>query len=650
MKWTLVALACWAALTPPAWASDRPGILDLMAIRDLGTSSGGLALSPDGQWLATVEIAVTADHADARYRVIVLPTRDGLATPRIIGDGGRAILFDADGRRTGHRADRVVRWSPDSRRVAFIAEREGRAELWVSDLGGASRAVARPDGDVRDFRWLSAREVLIDVATPRSILDANAARDLSMGFRVDESFDAGFSLHRLPDIAEGRRWLVANVRNRELRNASEEEINRREPWIARIGPRDAGSDAYMPARSVFAQMGAATIRCEADACSGRLREAGAMGDGIWFTRGEGMAGGDFALYRWRPLTGEVIRLRLEDERLLGCSAADEMIFCLRETPTAPRHVVAISAENGALNVVYDPNPQWGRLSFPHIERIAFRDGEGYESYAHLVFPYDYEPGRAYPLVIVQYRSRGFLRGGTGGEYPIFPLAARGYFVMSVERPEAVDLGATLSRQEFEELMFVGDGEERIKLRSIDGLIDAVVRRGLVDPDRIAITGMSDGAETLFWALRERRFAAAVTSSPPMDLLNWQLSDASFRRSRAWAGLEPGPDGPGAWWRHNAAYFFAERITTPLLMNLPESEALMGMPLHARLTDAGAVVETYIYPGAYHAKWRPTQVLAAQERAMAWIDFWLTDRETPDPGDPERYGRWRAMRETATARP
>src|SRR5262249_41068918 len=151
---------------------------------------------------------------------------------------------------------------------------------------------------------------------------------------------------------------------------------------------------------------------------------------------------------------------------------------------------------------------WNAAPEPRIERIGFTDDHGLQSYAHLVYPSDYHPGRRYPLVIVQYRSRGFLLGGTGGEYPIFAYAARGYFVMSVERPEARAQSERLSPRDFEHMLAFEGEEERMKLASLDGLIADVERRGLVDDNRIALTGMSDGAETLYWALRHRSFAAA----------------------------------------------------------------------------------------------------------------------------------------------
>jgi dipeptidyl aminopeptidase/acylaminoacyl peptidase len=193
-------------------------------------------------------------------------------------------------------------------------------------------------------------------------------------------------------------------------------------------------------------------------------------------------------------------------------------------------------------------------------------------------------------------------------------------------------------------MLIGDEEERMKLASLDGLLGLAIDTGIVDPNRVAITGMSDGAETLYWALRDRHFAAAVASGPPIDPIFWWLADSDFRAELRQTGLDaPNMDRMAAWWRHNAALNYADRIDTPLLMNLSQSEAPHAMPLYAQLHDSGAAVEAYIYPEAHHAKTRPSHVLSAQRRAMAWIDFWLRDIMTADATDPDRAERWGLMR-------
>lgn len=100
---------------------------------------------------------------------------------------------------------------------------------------------------------------------------------------------------------------------------------------------------------------------------------------------------------------------------------------------------------------------------------------------------------------------------------------------------------------------------------------------------------------------------------------------------------------GEWWARNTTVLHAESIHTPLLMNLPEAEALVGFPLATRLGELHRPVDLYLYPEAYHVKWRPEQLLATQIRSMDWLDFWLRGVERNDPDDPDRLTRWRAMR-------
>src|SRR3546814_10673539 len=68
----------------------------------------------------------------------------------------------------------------------------------------------------------------------------------------------------------------------------------------------------------------------------------------------------------------------------------------------------------------------------------------------LVYPVGYEPGRRYPMVIVQYRTKGFLRGGIGDEVPIQTLAGRGYFILSVDNLTYEDIVGR--RQSIEQLV------------------------------------------------------------------------------------------------------------------------------------------------------------------------------------------------------
>src|SRR5690606_34575296 len=116
-----------------------------------------------------------------------------------------------------------------------------------------------------------------------------------------------------------------------------------------------------------------------------------------------------AIYEWTPRSNTLRRLRASEELLIECVFA-ENLFCLREATLEPRRIVAIDAGSGRARTLHDPNPSWRREPMPRVERLDAADVFGNAAFAHLVYPLNYSPRRRYPMVVVQYRSRGFLRG------------------------------------------------------------------------------------------------------------------------------------------------------------------------------------------------------------------------------------------------
>ncbi|PZO55837.1 MAG: hypothetical protein DCF16_01845 [Alphaproteobacteria bacterium] len=262
-------------------------------------------------------------------------------------------------------------------------------------------------------------------------------------------------------------------------------------------------------------------------------------------------------------------------------------------------------------------------------------------------------GRSYPLVISQYRSRGFLLGGTGDETPILPLSANGYFVLDFDRPEFRERGQRMTMAALQREVELAGVERGAKREALNYFLERSQQRG-ADRDRTAITGLSDGAETLYWMLLdEPHFAAAVVSTPPIDPISWMLQSPQTRATmRERSGLIGPWDDESepwrSWWRNSSPVFHADEIRAPILFNLSEAEALRAFPLMVRLRERGAPYDAYFYPGAYHLKWRPAQVDAAQQRTLDWLDLWLRGIERADPNEPGRVERWRALRSSHSA--
>ncbi|MBY0565994.1 MAG: Atxe2 family lasso peptide isopeptidase [Hyphomonadaceae bacterium] len=662
------ALAGLTLLFSGQAAARPPTAEDLLALLELGDYRGGLSISPDGQTLAVFARETRVRENDYRYRLLVMPSAGG--SPREIADAGDIILRDTPYGPTGAAADRAPVWSPDGRYLAYIAERDGRAELWrVSPDGAAAQLLVDGPGEVLRFVWLDETNLVVETAAPRDALSAASSHAATYGFHPDDFFTPYASLTPRATIDHARVQLVVNAATRAERAASPDEsaqlnVQPRRPAplnaiandrtsdaVAWIAPRIAGDQASTPALGLYyaADEGRDVMTCDDPACSGRMLGAWIFADRIVFRRMEGHGGGLTALYAWDWRANTVRRIRREDEELFACGRAAARLICLQEGPLQPRRIVSIDVDTGDLAQLYDPNPDWRAFDQPRIETIEVNDAYGNDSFAHLVFPANYRPGRRYPVVVVQYRSRGFLRGGVGGEYPILPLAGRGYFVLSVDRPEWRGAEASLPQAELDQRTALDNSENLMKQSALEAMLAELDRRGLSNPRRIGITGLSDGAETLYWAITNSElFAAAVASTQPTDTTAWTLGSRAFRQSLLSEGMRGpyavGDDPWAAWWARNTTALHAERIRAPLLMNLAESEAIMGFPLATRLEELNRPVDAYVYPGAYHIKWRPAQLLAAQTRAMDWLDFWLRGIEREEPEDPGRLDRWRALRD------
>jgi dipeptidyl aminopeptidase/acylaminoacyl peptidase len=108
---------------------------------------------------------------------------------------------------------------------------------------------------------------------------------------------------------------------------------------------------------------------------------------------------------------------------------------------------------------------------------------------------------------------------------------------------------------------------------------------------------------------------------------------------------PYPDEQGLRkWKQLSLAMNASTITTPLLIQSPEQEAMVSLEAFKALKHYGVPMEWYVYPGEGHMKFQPRNKYFVYQRNLDWMNFWLQDKEDPNPGKQEQYKRRRAMRE------
>jgi dipeptidyl aminopeptidase/acylaminoacyl peptidase len=358
------------------------------------------------------------------------------------------------------------------------------------------------------------------------------------------------------------------------------------------------------------------------------------------------------LYRWSPGAQAPKQILDTPDVIVGCVPEGSNLLCTQESSLQPRRIVRIDVATGGIEPVFDPNPEFKSLRFGAVERLEWTSKFGLSSWGELVLPPDYHPGQKLPLIVVQYRPRGFQRGGIGDEYPIQLFAARGYAVLHFNQPASINA----KRKDLTELDATKADykDSAYRTTSVDALqtaLNLLVARGIVDPARIGITGLSSGSENARYAIvNTHLFAAASISgdgNEPRATMVYYGRDVADRFASY--GLPRTIDMDESNRDAHSMAMNAKTMHTPLLMQVADSEYLSALEGFTALHEAGQPVDMYVFPDEYHLKWQPAHRAAIYARNLDWFDFWLKGTEDPDPAKREQYERWEKLRAAAAAK-
>lgn len=642
---------------------------DLVRLRDIGRPEGSafsaptpLGASPDGQKVAF--ILRRADPGSNSYCLgLVVVSRDGAV--RLLDQGGELATASLDGEGgrmpTGVPEVWAPRWSPDGGQIAFLRRDSGITQLWiVSANGGKARAITHGKVDIEAFAWSVDGRSLLVASRPAILADrAKVDAEGLGGWLYDRRVAPNVGPRPRPPVGlaiEARLIDIATFAERAATQAEAEQLAESRK-LAPFAQENDGQRAWLAPESA-APLSAERIHvrdrdgrdipCRSPLCLGDVQGLWWNAQGhLYFLRREGWAKEDMVLYAWTlndSAPQPVLRTR---DVLLGCVQGGGALYCLRENATTPRYLARIALSDGRAESLFVPNPEFAHIRLGSVERLRWRNDRGLAAWGDLVLPPGARPGQKFPLVVVQYHSDGFLRGGTGDEYPIQLFAAHGMAVLSLERPAFVATGQPGLRtmDDFNRAMQAGWAERWSLLSSLMTGIDAVKARGIVDPDRIGITGLSDGSSTVRFALINRPiFAAASISNCCFDanMVMMQAGIAFADKQRAY-GLPPLTRPDPDLWRPYSVAMNAGKLDRPLLMQLSDDEYIHSLEGFTALREYGQPVEMHVFPGEHHIKWQPAHRRAAYLRNLDWFAYWLQGARDPDPAKQDQYARWDAMR-------
>lgn len=656
---------------------------DLVRLRDIGQPEEQFGdtqlftVSPDGTKIAfQVRRAnsTTNDYCLGIYVAEVAP----LGVPLLVDEGGELIRVVATGADrgaigTGIPKTILPQWSPDSKQIAFLKRVDGVTQAWRAAADGTSAAaLTKSTVDVEAVAWSADGSAITYTTRPGVAAQlASITNESQTGYLYDARFNPGVS--RSPQVPGNipTVFTTLTVANGKVRPAVPGERALLEPAV----DRPAGAALYsrasdssrvwtfaLPSQSrietgshdptqrltttglTIETVGAWTVTCMSPVCD---RIFGAWVDAanlqVLFARTQGTRGTENAIYRWRFGAERPEQLLATRDHIIGCDLAAAGLVCGQETPTQPRRLVLIDTNSGQTKLLFDPNPEFSNIRFGKVTQFVWRNSLGLEAFGQLVLPPGLKPGQHVPLVIVQYENRGFLRGGTGDEYPVHLLAANHIAVFAIDRPMFFgQISGTTDFVSINNQNLHDWNDIKSAFSSLQAGLDKVFATGAIDRSRVGISGLSNGMQLLQYAvINSKLFSAAIGSSCCNDeSIISVVGPTQMRRLVNWGYPRPGMGE--AFFKPMSLVQNVDKIDVPLLIQSADRELAGALPTVSVFQDRNKPIEMFIYPDEFHVKWQPSHRAAVYERNVDWFNFWLRCRLDPDPSKKSQNDRWLKM--------
>ena len=326
----------------------------------------------------------------------------------------------------------------------------------------------------------------------------------------------------------------------------------------------------------------------------------------------------------------------------------ETLAVIADTPGHPGEVYAWNETDGYRRLTHS-NPGLEDRPMAAQEAVTYTARDGLELEGVLVRPLEREPDERHPLILVihggpeAHYSNGWMSGYSA---PAQTLAARGYALFYPNYRASTGRGVEFSKLDH----YDPAGKE------FDDIVDAkthLVDIGLVDPDRVGITGGSYGGYATMWgstALTEH-FAAGVAFVGISNLVSKFVSGDIPRElyevhTRFW---------PWDDWEltlERSPIFHAGNSRTPLLILGGDSDTRVNPSQSLQLYQtlklrSDTPARLVIYPGEGHGNSRTAAQLDYAMRMTRWMDHYLMGPggEAP-PYELDHAGRLAEIKEGA----
>jgi dipeptidyl aminopeptidase/acylaminoacyl peptidase len=336
---------------------------------------------------------------------------------------------------------------------------------------------------------------------------------------------------------------------------------------------------------------------------------------------------EWGVYRYDRQGRGMTELVRDGRRYSNLRLADDgatLLLAVAE-PGRPPELFAAGPELEELRPLTASNPWLEERALGDVELMEYLDVDGEKLYGILHLPPGYDASRTYPTVFILYET--FFDPNFNATAAL--LNAHGYVVVLPS--------VNLVRG------YPGEGW----LKGVTAAANQLVERGVADPDRLGVQGVSYGGYAVNLLVAQTpRFAAAINISGKANMVSF-YTDSPRLATRNIHAPERSQDRIGATlWEQphkylaHSAIMMADRITTPLLLltgqqdhNVTERTT---SEMYYALRRLGREVEWVSYIDGGHGMPRSTRAEAQDylDRILEWYQRQMGEGEGAEVADGE----------------
>jgi dipeptidyl aminopeptidase/acylaminoacyl peptidase len=629
-------------------------------------SVAGAQISPDGRYVAYSVTQTNWDEDDFVSQIWIA----------ITATGERYQLT------SGKKASTGPQWSPDSRRIAFTSDRDGKRQIYViSPAGGEAAQLTAEDSGVGAIAWSPdgasiaftcsgpeskarkdrkekygefdiiggdyAMNHLWLVKVPGEIASDTKKLPKAEPLTKGDQFSVGgfswspdgkriaFSAGRDPDLGsqDTEQIYVLDLADLHVRKLIDANGPNSNPKWSPDGKQIAYVTYNGEAFFFYANRYIAVIPAEGGApqvlTSDFDEDANLLDwgpDGIYFTA---LQKTNAHLYRIDPATRAVRRISAPDSfHATGASFTKDhrTLAAAGAAPNRFAEIFTSSTGDFAPRYLTDIGAQYKNFQLGRREVVEWKSSDGATVEGILIKPADYDPSRKYPLLVV-------IHGGPTGVdtpsltadryYPVERFAAKGALILKPNYRGSAGYGAKFRALNVRNLG-IGDYED-----VISG-VDSLIAKGIVDKSRVASMGWSEGGYiSAFITCYSDRFKAVSVGAGISDWVTYYVNTDIHPFTRQYLKATPWED-PEIY-RKTSPITYVNRAKTPTLIQQGDQDKRVPPPnsyeLYQALKDRGVPVKLIFYKGFGHPINKPKQQRAVMEHNYDWFSKYIWGEET-----------------------